>query len=100
VIRDARAAESAVDLGAHDRAVGCRVVVPAPQCGGQQHPGVLQLGDLFIEGRQAVAGDRLPLGRRGGAEDSPDLVEGQARVLHHADEDEAAQRPGLVPTLP
>src|SRR5262252_8928776 len=33
--------QSVVDLGAHDRAFGCRVVEPAPQRAGQQPAGVL-----------------------------------------------------------
>ena len=89
-----------VDLGTHDVAVGRRVVEPAPQRGGQQSAGVLEVSDLLIEGCQALAGDLLPLGRRGGAQDPVDLVEGQADVLHHADEDQAAERLDPVPALP
>src|SRR5215472_15383632 len=59
-----------------------------------------QLSDLLIEGFEALAGDRLPLGRRGSVQDAVDLVEGQAYVLHHADEDEAAERFDPVPALP
>jgi hypothetical protein len=65
--------QPAVDLGAHDVAVGRRVVEPAPQRGGQQPAGVLELSDLLIEGRKALAGDLLPLGRRGGSQDPVDL---------------------------
>ena len=38
---DPKAVQPAVDLGAHDLAVGRRVVEPAPQRGGQQLAGVL-----------------------------------------------------------
>ena len=76
------------------------MVEPAPQRSGQKPASVLQLSDLIIEGREALAGDRLPLGRRGGIQDPVDLVEGQAYVLHHADEDQAAERFDPVAALP
>jgi hypothetical protein len=99
-LRDFRPVQPAVDFGAHDRAVGRGVVEPAPQRGRHQPAGVLELGDLLIEGGKALAGDRLPLGDRGGMQDAVDLIEGQADVLHHADEDQTAQRFGPVPALP
>jgi hypothetical protein len=89
-----------VNLGAHDVAVGRRVIEPAQQRAGQQPAGVLQLGDLLIEGHKALAGDPLPLGHRGGMQDPVDLAQGQAYVLHHADEDEAAECFDSVPALP
>ena len=61
---------------------------------------MLLLGDLLVQGRKAPGGDRLPLGRRGGVQYAADLVQGQAEVLHHADEDKAAERLGPVPALP
>jgi hypothetical protein len=39
---------------------------------------VLQLTDLLVEDRKALAGDRFPLGRRGGIQNPGDLIEAQA----------------------
>ena len=50
---------------------------------------------------QSVAGwsNRFPLVGRGGVQDGVDLVEGQAYIPHHADEDEPAERLRPVPAL-
>ena len=48
--------EAAVDLGAHDLAVGRGMVVAAEQRAGEVGAGVLQPGDLLVERGRAAAG--------------------------------------------
>ena len=82
----ARLREAAVDLGAHDVAVGGGVVETTQQRARQQVTGVLELGDLLVEGGQPAAGDGLPFRRSAGVKDAVDVVEGETSILEHADE--------------
>ena len=59
----------------------------------EQRPGEVgarssEPGDLRVEHLEPPAGDGLPLVDVGGVENALDVVERQARVLQHADEDE------------
>ena len=81
-------AEAPVDLGAHDAAVGGGMVVAAQQGAVEVGAGALQAFDLGIERGEAATGDRLPRPDVAGVEDAVDLVEIEAGVLEHADEDE------------
>ena len=50
-----------------------------------------QTGDLLVEDLEPPRGDGLPFADVGGVENAVDVIEGEARVLEHADEHEAAQ---------
>jgi hypothetical protein len=60
---------------------------------------MLKVGDLVIERAEALAGDGLPFVHSDSVEDSVDLVEGQAGVLEHADEDKPAEGLGSIAPL-
>jgi hypothetical protein len=92
--------ETSVDLGAHDLAVGERMVVSAQQGALEVLPGALQPADLVREGGEAFAGDQFPLCNGLGVEETVDVVERQAGVLQHADEDQPSERIDSVPSLP
>ena len=95
----ARLREAAVDLGAHDVAVGGGVVETTQQRARQQVTGVLELGDLLVEGGQPAAGDGLPFRRSAGVKDAVDVVEGETGILEHADEYQPSERLGPVSAL-
>ncbi len=78
--------QAPVDLGAHDAAVGGRVVVAAQQGTFEVGVGALEAFDLGVERAEAASGDRLPRVDVAGVEHAIDLVEVQAGVLEHADE--------------
>ncbi len=87
-----RGVEATVDLSADDLAVGRRMVVTAEQGAVEVGAGSLQAFDLCVECDEATPTDRLPVLDVFGAEDPGDVVERQAGVLQHADEDQPAQR--------
>jgi hypothetical protein len=93
-------AEAAVDLGTHDAAVGGGVVVTAKQGALEVGPGALQAFDVGVERGEAPTGDRLPRVDLTGVEDTIDLVEVEAGVLEHANEDQPPDRLFPVATLP
>jgi hypothetical protein len=91
--------EAAVDFGAHDAAVGRGMVVATEQRAGEVFPSELQLFDLRLSLSAALARS-LSTCDTCGVEDAFDLVEREARVLHHPDEHQSAQRRFGVAALP
>ena len=92
-------AKAAVDLGAHDSAFSCGVVVAAQQGAFEVVAGALEAFDLCVEGGEATAGDCFPLFDGDGVEDAIDLVEVEAGVLEHADENKPPDCLGPVAAL-
>src|SRR4051794_11796587 len=92
--------EAAVDLGAHDPAVGGRVVVPTQERAAEVLASLLQARDLLVELSQPRLGDGFPARDVGRLEDSRDLVERETGVLEHADEHQPTQRRFAVAALP
>jgi hypothetical protein len=91
--------EATIDLGTHLLTVSSRMIESAPERGSKEVPGVLHLGDLFVENIEAPSSNGLPLGDRGRSQDPVDLVQGQAGVLQQADEYEPAECLGAVSAL-
>jgi hypothetical protein len=85
---DVFSCEATVDLCTHDLAVGGGVIETTQPGGVKEISGVLELRDLFVKGLEAYLRDGLPFLYGSGAENSVDLVESQAGLLQHADEDE------------
>ena len=92
-------AEATVDLDAHDFAFGRGMVVSAQQRSGEVFASPLKSGDLLVEEREPPRGDGLPCSDVGRVENAFDVIQGEARVLEHADEHESPQRLVAVPAL-
>ena len=67
------------------------MVVAAEQRAGQVGAGVVQSPDLLVENLESSGGNGLPFGDVGGIKNAVDVIQAEARVLEHADEDEAAE---------
>jgi hypothetical protein len=83
--------KTAIDLGTHNATVGCWMIEATQQCGGKKLPGVLQLGNLFVESVEAPSSNRVPLGDGRCMQDPVDLIQNEAGVLQQADEDKPAE---------
>lgn len=91
--------EAAVDLGAHDSAFSCRVVVAAQQGAFEVAAGALEAFNLCVEGGESTAGDCFPLFDGAGVEDAIDFIEAESCVLEHADENKPPDCLGPVAAL-
>jgi hypothetical protein len=92
--------ESPIDLGPHDLAVSRWMVVAAEQRTSEIFPGLMQCGDLVVEGSESTSGNGLPFASIRGVKDSGDISQGEPCILEHADEYEPSECCDAVAALP